>query len=180
LVLAIAYYAARSYTLGASVDQMNKEIKQLVKQAIPTVEEKTIGNPASALRVVKGKQTEVSERLQKLSGLLRRNTLNVLYEISSKLPSRAELSLNVDDIQFMDDGQVKMKGYTASQESFNKIKEALAQSKFLQNVIGSAGPGAKDTVAFDISFKLKPPEGEEKSSEKGEARPAKSGGKGGS
>ncbi|PIR20018.1 MAG: hypothetical protein COV45_08575 [Deltaproteobacteria bacterium CG11_big_fil_rev_8_21_14_0_20_47_16] len=161
LVLAISYYALRSYTLNSSVDQLTKEIKQLVKQAIPTADDKSISNPSAALRFVKGKQNEVGERLQKLSGLLDRNVLNVLLEISSKLPPRNELSLNVDDMNFMDDGKIKLKGYTDSQESFNKIRDALMQSGLFRNVIGSAGPGTiKDTVAFDISFELKPTDGE--------------------
>lgn len=178
--LSIAYYGVRSYTLSNSVTQMNKEIKQLVKQAIPTVDEKTITNPTGAARIVSSKQTEMTERLQKLSGLTRRNTLNVLYEISSKLPPRAELPLNVDDLQFMDAGKVRMKGFTNSQESFNKIKAALTSSLLFKNVMGTAGPGTvKDTVAFDLSFDVKPPEGEDKAAEKPEEKPVKSGGKGG-
>lgn len=168
LVLAIAYYGVRSYTLSNSVEQMNKEIKQIVKQAIPSVDEKTVTNPTAGLRVVRSKQTEVNERLQKLSGLLHRNNLSVIYEISSKLPPRADLPIDVDDLQFMDAGKVRLKGSTNSQESFNKIKTALMASPLFKNVAGSAGPGTlKDTVAFDLTFDVKLPEGEEKSGGKG-------------
>ncbi len=181
LVLSIGYYAVRSYTLNSSVTQMNKEIRQLVTQAIPKVDEKTISSPTSAARVVAAKQTEVNERLQKLSGLLNRNTLNVIYEISSKLPPRADLPLDVDDLQFMDDGKIRMKGTTNSQESFNKIKDALTKSTLFLNVNGSAGPGTnKDQVAFDLSFQVKAPGSEDKAAAKPDEKAAKPGGKSGS
>ncbi len=179
-LLAIAYYGIRSYTLSSSVDQMNKEIKQLVKQAIPVVDEKTVTNPTAGLRVVRSRLTEVNERLQKLSGILYRDTLNVLYEISSKLPPRAELPLDVDDLQFMDAGKVRLKGSTNSQESFNKIKAALVASPLFKNVLGTAGPGTvKDTVAFDLSFDIKLPETAERATSEKPEKTQKSGGKGG-
>lgn len=179
LIMAMAYYGVRSYTLENSVDQMNKEVKQLVKQAIPTVDEKKIINPKTGLQVVSSKLAEVNDRLKKLSGLLHRDAMNVLYEVSSKLPPRANLSLDVDDLQFLDGGKVKMKGTTNSQESFNKIKSAIGDSKLFVNVVGTAGPGTvKDTVAFDLSFDIKQLE-TEKAAEKPGEKTAKPGGKSG-
>lgn len=155
LLLAVAYFLLRSYTLNKNVTQMNSDIKQLVVQALPKVSEKSITGANSALSMVKSKQQEITDRLQKLSSLLEGDGLGVLLELSSRLPPRSELAIDVEDFS-LSGNKIKIAGRTTSFESIDKIKAALEKSDKMQNVVmGNVRKGTKDEVKFDLTFEMK-------------------------
>ncbi len=96
----------------------------------------------------------MQDKLKKVQGEGDMNALQVLKTISSALPPRDQLLLDIDDVNISAD-RVRLEGRTVSYEGVDKIKAALSQVKQFKNVeTGDVRKGIKDEIKFKVSFDL--------------------------
>lgn len=154
IALSILYFGVRYYSLSKRISELNKEVANLVLQAIPDLNQKKISTISSALQTVKSRKTEVSERLAKLSSALGTSGLDVLKDISSTFPPRGEVVVDIEDFNFSQ-GRIKLSGRTTSFEAVDKIKLAMEKNPKFKNVAtGNVRKGVKEEIKFDITMEL--------------------------
>lgn len=152
VALPIFYFGMQYFTLSGQLSELNKEVSGLVKQVIPDVNPKKVANAATALATVKARKTEVSDRLAKLTSAISFSALDVLKDVSSSIPAREEVQLDLDDFNYTS-GKIKISGRTSSFEAVDKIKGALEKSGKFKNVTtGNVRKGVKDDIKFDLNM----------------------------
>lgn len=166
IILPVSYFGIRYFSLSKKVSEVNKDIANLVVQAIPDVSVKRLTTASAALQTVKQRRNDVSDRLGKLSMAMGSSSLDVLREASASFPSREEVQVDIEDFNYQA-GKLKMAGRTTSFEAVDKIKVSLDKNPKFKNVAtGNVRKGVKDEIKFDITLDLKGPESRtEKTSE---------------
>jgi len=154
IALPVFYFGTQYFTLSRQLGELNKEVLSLVRQAIPDINVKKISNASSALSTVKARKTEVDDRLSKLTTAIGFSALDVFKEVSSAVPPREEVQLDMDDFNF-NAGKIKMSGRTTSFEAVDKIKNSLEKTDKFKNVAtGNVRKGVKDDIKFDITMEV--------------------------
>jgi len=151
LILFLIYTSASSYyELKDSVDEMEAQIAQVVKDTFPEV--KVIPKPILYMQSEVGK---VREKLDLIEGVQGGQTpLDALKDISSSLPE--SLKLTVNDIKFESDNKIKIQGICGSYQEVAEIEEALKKSGMFETVTRNQTGNAKDgNTKFEISVVLK-------------------------
>lgn len=152
--LGLSYFTVSYYSLKTKLKKIESDIREMVVQAIPDTPARAVSSSRGALAVVKSKRSEIAERREKLRMLLERSPLDVLKEISSILPPRAEVTMNTEKISILAD-RVVLSGSTTSFESVDKIRQSLEKSKVFKSVTsGNVRKGSKGDVKFDLSLDL--------------------------
>jgi Tfp pilus assembly PilM family ATPase len=151
LILFLIYSSAsRYYELKGSVDEIETQIAQVVKDTFPEV--KVIPKPKLFMESEVGK---VKEKLDLIEGVQSDLTpLDALKDISTSLPE--SLKLTVNQIKFDADNTIKIEGVCGSYQEVAEIEEALTKSGFFESVTrNQTGNAPNGNTKFEISVVLK-------------------------
>jgi general secretion pathway protein L len=133
-------------------EMLRKETISIFRQTFPQIQ--TIVDVPSQMR---SKIDELRTRARLLGSGQSRSALNVLREISARLP--AEVKFDVRELVFSDD-QLHIDGTTSSFDAINKLSQALDTSPlFGQSQIADAKMGLDGgRVDFRLNLKIAPEE----------------------
>jgi type IV pilus assembly protein PilM len=152
ILLSISYFGIRYFSLSKRLAELNKDVVTLVTQAIPDVNLKKASTASAALSLVKSRKGEVSDRLTKLEAALGTSALDILKDISAAFPSREEVKVDIEDLNYTV-GRIKLAGKTTSFEAVDKIKAAFEKSGKFKNVTtGNVRKGVKEEIKFDMAM----------------------------
>lgn len=159
LFLALTSFAFKYYTLKQKLDKIQNDGAELVLQAVPNMTKKTVSTTTGALSTLKGKQTEISDRIAVLSQTLGFSPFDILKEVSSLMPSKEEVTIDVEDMSINQD-RVSFSGRTTSFETVDKIKLGMEKSGKFKNVsTGNVRKGPDGKVKFDLTMEIEKGEG---------------------
>ena len=165
--LALINFSTKYYSVRKQIDKMRGDVAALVKQAIPGTPARAVSTPKAAVSLIKSKEAEVSERMVQLKSVLGLSPLDVLKEISAKLPPRTDLKLEVADLSIAPD-RVTFSGAVDDFKAVDMVKAALEKSSMFANInTGDVAKGAKGEVKFKLSMDMQAPK------EEGDAAAAK-------
>ncbi|MDO8527624.1 MAG: pilus assembly protein PilM [Deltaproteobacteria bacterium] len=158
--MALTYFGVKYYVLNRQLNALNKQVIGMVQKVL-TVSPKQLTSPAVALKILQSEEAKVQDRITKLSDIRGVPALEILKDISTKLPPRKDLSLDVEDLNIKGE-RMSMVGRTDSFIAVDKIKAALESSGYLKKVTpGNVGKGVKEgEVKFEMTMDVVP-EGEE-------------------
>lgn len=153
VLLGIIYFSVSLYMLSAREKKMDKSVSKILAQGIPNPPKKLPPGAQGAANYVNSKITEANERLKKMEGNSALSAFEILRLISSNLPPRQDIKLDIDDLNISSD-HVRMEGRTVSYEKLNSIKEALEKVPNFKNVqTGNVRKGVQqDELKFSLSL----------------------------
>lgn len=156
-VLGLSYFGIKFFVLSKQVGALNTQITERVKGVLPEVP-KTLEGSAHALRLLKNEENRVRERTQKLSSIQGLSVLDVLKEVSERIPSREAIKLDIEDLNIKE-GRMSFSGVVDSFEAPDKIKTALDKSKYMKRVTkGNVRKGVRaEEVKFEMTMDLEIP-----------------------
>ena len=151
LILFLIYgSASRYYELKSSVDEMETQIAQVVKETFPEV--KVIPKPKLFMESEVGKVREKLELIEGVQGEI--TPLDALKDISGSLPE--SLKLTVNQIKFETANKIKIEGVCGSYQEVAEIEEALTKSGMFESVTrNQTGNAPNGNTKFEISVVLK-------------------------
>ncbi len=153
-VLAVSYFGMNYYFLSKKLDSLNKDVSAIVLQALPDTDPRQVNTAERALKTIKSKKSEISDRLSKLEEAVGLSVLDVVKDVSAGFPTRDEVQVDIEDFNFSTN-TIKMVGRTTSFEAVDKIKLALEKSgKFKDIATGNVRKGVKDEIKFDLTMEL--------------------------
>ncbi len=156
LVLGLSYFGIKYYFLSKRVKNLNARITEMVKQVLPESPKSPL-TPASALRLLKTEANKMQDRTKKLSEVQGLLVLDVIKEISVRVPSRTEIKLDIEDLNIKGNRM----SFSGTFDSFvtDKVKAALEDSPLIKDVKpGNVRKGLKeDEVKFEMTMDLVPP-----------------------
>ena len=160
LFMAMAHFGVKYYVLSKKVKQLNAQVTDMVKQVL-TVSPKQIATPAGALKILQSEENKAKDRLNKLADIRGISALDIVKEISTRVPARKDIKLDVEDINIKGE-RMSLSGRTDSFIAIDKIKAALEGSKYFRKVTPSnVGKGIREgEVKFEMSMDIVP-KGEE-------------------
>ena len=153
-LLGFSYFGIKYYVLSKRVDSLNNQITEMVKQVLPDAVKKSL-SPQEALKLLKNEEKRVHDRLQKLSDIKGLIVLDVIKEISSKIPSRKDIKLDVEDLNIKDN-RMSLGGSVDSFIAVDKIKTALETSGLMKDIKpGNVRKGVReDEIKFELTMDL--------------------------
>jgi len=151
LILFLIYgSASRYYELKSSVDEMEAQITQVVKDTFPEV--KVIPKPKLFMESEVGKVREKLDLIEGVQGEI--TPLDALKDISGSLPE--SLKLTVNHIKFETANKIKIEGVCGSYQEVAEIEEALTKSGMFESVTrNQTGNAPNGNTKFEISVVLK-------------------------
>jgi type IV pilus assembly protein PilM len=149
IILSLYRSGARYFEFRDRVEKMETQVERDIKEMFPNV--RVIPKP---VEFMEGEVKKVRDKLRLIEGVSGGATpLDVLRDISISIPSN--IKLTVDEINFVDDGTVRVQGKCNSSEEVAKIEKALSDSGLFKKVIrNSTETAANNTIKFQISLVL--------------------------
>ena len=155
ITIGVVYFGMKYFMLSGRLQRVNTEIAELIKKSLPNVPENILADPVQASNFLKSKQNETQDRLAKLQSELNVIALTVLKELSTKVPPRNEVKLDIENLSVMKD-RIRLDGRADSFVTVDKVKAALESSSMFEKVTtGDVRKGVKDEVKFNVSMELK-------------------------
>jgi type IV pilus assembly protein PilM len=154
IFLGLINFTAKYYSVKKRIDRMRGDIVQMVKQALPNVPSRALRTPKGAIAIIKSRQADVTGRIEQLEALMGASPLDVLRTISTILPSRSEVKLEVADISIAAD-RVSFSGVVDNFKAVDTVKLALEKDPMFSDVTtGNVRKGVKGNVKFKISMNV--------------------------
>ncbi|MBI4124941.1 MAG: pilus assembly protein PilM [Deltaproteobacteria bacterium] len=156
-LLGFSYFGIKYYVLSKRMEGLNDQITAMVSKVLPNPP-KQLASAAHALRLLKSEETKVRDRIQKLSSIQGLSVLDVLKDISEKVPDRKAVRLDIDDLS-IDENSLKFSGSVDTFEAPDKIQKALEGTPYMKKVTkGNVRKGVRpDEVKFDMTMDLEVP-----------------------
>lgn len=152
-VLGLAYFLLSYFTLSSQVDKMNQNLSRQVSASVRDLPKRGVTSANSALSILEGKISSMQENLKKTSGEGVLSPIEVLKMISSAMPSREAITVDIDKINITND-KVTMEVRTMTYENVDQIKAAMSQIKAFKNVESGDVKKFKDQVKFNLFFSI--------------------------
>lgn len=156
VLMGIGHFLYSYHTLSERVDELNKGITSSATAALPELKkDKKSKSIKQLLNNLNGKIADVQAQLDALEIDLARTPLSLLLEFSKMVPSKEEVTVDIDDFTFNGE-TLQVEGRTTSFEAVDKIKNALGASTLFQNVTTqSVNKGVKDNeVKFTLTIEV--------------------------
>ncbi|MBI4365933.1 MAG: pilus assembly protein PilM [Deltaproteobacteria bacterium] len=155
VALAIGYFCMQYFTLTRKAAALDKEVVQLVTQAIGGKKARQLGSASAALKLLQSGEEEMKTRVTRLEAVVAVSPLAVLKSVAETLPPRDQLALDVDKFE-LKEGKVLMVGRTTSFEAVDKIREALGKAEAFDDVqTSNVAKGLKDEIKFEVRMGVK-------------------------
>ncbi len=141
---------ARYFELRSEVKRMEAQTHAAAKEAFPGV--KVIPKP---MEFMESEVKKVRGRLKLVEEIRGGPTpLDVLRDISSNVPSNVKLT--IDEVNFVDDKTVRMRGRSDSYDEVAKVEKALSEAGAFKHVVReSTETSVNNTVKFQMTLVLK-------------------------
>jgi hypothetical protein len=153
-VLGFIYFIVSYMNLSSQVIKMNKNVVSIVKASVPKLPKEGIKSASSALTFLQGKVSEIDDKLKKVQGGNSLGALQILKLVSTAIPPRDQLVVDIDNINITED-RVRLEGRTVSYEGVDKVKVALEKVPNFKNVeSGNVRKGVRDEIKFSLSFDI--------------------------
>ncbi len=154
VLMGMIYFIISYMTLSSQVDEMNLGITKLIRSAVTDVPKTDIRSAKSAISLLEGKIGSLQDKLHKAQGSSSLSALRVLQMISSAMPPRDELQIDIDDINITPQ-RVRLEGRALSYEGVDKIKSSMEKIPQFKNVqTGNVRKGLRDEIKFSLSFDI--------------------------
>lgn len=161
VLLALINFSTKYYSVTRQIDKMRADVAALVKQAIPGTPARAISTPKAAVGLIKSKEGEVSERMNQLKAVLGLSPLDLLKEISTRVPPREELKVEAAELNIAPE-RVTLSGMVDDFKAVDTVKAAFDKSTIFTNVsTGDVAKGVKGEVKFKLSMDVVQPKDEE-------------------
>lgn len=163
LLLGAGYYFFADYHFATKKAAIDAKIEKIVKSEYADLAVKKRGGSGGALnaylRQAQSKYNELKGQAASVLGDGRPTLLEVMQEITARLPAKSEFKFAINDFNFQDDF-VRVTASTDDPLNATKIAEALKQSDLFPNV-EATDPQSKPNNLWDFQMKidLKKPEG---------------------
>lgn len=169
LLMGLTYFGIDYFVLSKQVSQFNEQITKMVRDSLGEDAPKTLSSPGSALKLIKSKKSSSEKRVQDILGIEGVSVLQILKDISQKVPGREDIRLDIEELSLKGD-RVSLKGIADSFIAVDKIKAALEDSVYLAGVTpGSTRKGVSEdeykfemTMDLEVAGKAKKPKKKEK------------------
>ena len=157
LAMGLTFFSVKYYVLSKRISALNQLVTGMVQQVVTTVAPKQLSSPAAALKILQSEESRMQERVNKLSDVRGIPALEIIKDISEKVPNRKDIQLDVEDLNFKGE-KMSMAGRVDSFIAVDKIKAALESSKYLKKVTpGNVGKGIKEgEVKFEMTMDVTP------------------------
>ena len=157
LLMAFTHFGVKYYVLSKQIGALNKQVTTMAQQVLTGVSPKQLSTPGASLKVLQSEEAKMQDRITKLSEVRGVPALDIIKDISMKVPDRKEIQLDVEDLNIKGD-RMNLSGRVDSFIAVDKIKAALEASKYLKKVTPSnVGKGIKEgEVKFDMSMDIEP------------------------
>ncbi len=154
IFLALINFTTKYYSVKRRIERMSTDVVALVKQALPGTPVKGKLTPKSAIAMIRGKQSDVDERINQLSSVTLQSPVDVLKEISMLMPSRDQVKVEVQDLNIAPD-RATLEGQVEDFKAVDMVKAALEKSSLFSNVTaGNVRKGVKGEVKFSMSMEM--------------------------
>lgn len=159
LFLALTHFGVKYYLLSKHLNALNSRVTGTVQKVLTTATKKQLSSPGAALKLLQSDEARIQDRVSKLSGIKGLPVLDVIKEISAKVPGRKDVQLDVEDLNIKGD-KMNLSGRVDSFVAVDKIKAALEASPYFKKVTtGNVGKGIKEgEVKFEMTMELSPKE----------------------
>lgn len=156
-VLGSAYFGIKYTVLSKRLQGLNSQIAERVSKVLPSPP-KQLTSPDQALRLLKAEEAKVTDRIKKLSAIERVFVLDILKDLSERIPGRGEIKLDIDDFNFKGD-RVRFSGSVDTFDAPDKIQKSLEDSALLEKVTkGNVRKGVRaDEVKFEMTLNVQTP-----------------------
>jgi type IV pilus assembly protein PilM len=161
IFLGLISFTAKYYSVKRQIESMGGDVSALVRQAIPGTPSRAASSPKSAISLIKGRETEIGDRIAELKAVTGTSPLDMMKAISNALPARSEFMLEVTDLSIAKD-RVTLDGTVADFKAVDTVRQALEKSGTFTNVTsGNVRKGVKGEVKFSLSMDVGTGKGEE-------------------
>ncbi|GEM_PF-920467 len=127
VALGATYFGLRWYGLSQQLEQRNREIFELVRQALPKDEAAKVSGADSALAALKKLRSTAENKINAVQTVLATSALNVLKRYSQAVPSRDEVKLNVEEFEYTPE-ITKVKTLLASGTDVDRVRDAIEKA----------------------------------------------------
>ncbi len=95
----------------------------------------------------------VNSELDLIAGIKSGKTpLDIIRKLSTIIPHSN--SVTFDELNFIDDRTVKLKGKSRSYDDITKVEKSLNDSGVFENVVRNSAGSALDRIKFEISLEI--------------------------
>lgn len=157
-ILALSYFGVKYSVLSGQVKRVNKQVTEMVKEVLPKTDLKKISSPSAALKVLKTERIGMEKRMEQLIAVQGVAFLDLMKEISVKVPARTEIKLDVEDLNFKG-GNLRLGGSADSIDTVKRIETALESSDFFEgvNTPGGTRKGiSENQYKFEMAMDVTP------------------------
>ena len=152
--LGLINFSTKYYSATRQIEKLRGDIAALVRQAVPGTPTRAIATPKAAIGLIKSRESEVAERMGQLKSALGFSPLDVLKEISTRLPARNELRIEVADLSVAGD-RITLSGIVDDFKAVDTVKAALEKSPLFTGIsTGDVAKGVKGEVKFKLAMEL--------------------------
>ncbi len=150
-LLGLFHFGFSYYTLQSRIKSADGLVGKDVVKQLPEFKSSS-GSAKKLLSSLSSKMSELQTELDLLNPAAQARVLPLLLEISTKIPSREEVPIDVDDFSFTGD-HVRIEGRTNSFEAVDKIKNSIGNSGYFKNVVTqNVSKGVRDEIKFSLSM----------------------------
>lgn len=157
-ILGLSYFGVKYSVLSRQVKQLNKQVTEMVKEVLPKTDLKKISSPSAALKVLKNERTSMERRMEQLIAVQGVSFLDLMKEITVKVPSRTEIKLDVEDLNFKGEN-LRLGGSADSIDAVKRIETALEGSDFFERVTTPGGTRkgiSENQYKFEMAMDVTP------------------------
>ncbi len=129
-------------------DKLSTKIEKSVKEVFPEI--KVIPRP---VEFMENQVKRVNSELDLIAGIKSGKTpLDIIRKLSTIIPHSN--SVTFDELNFIDDRTVKLKGKSRSYDDITKVEKSLNDSGVFENVVRNSAGSALDRIKFEISLEI--------------------------
>lgn len=176
--LALLNFTVKYYSVKRQVDKLGSDVVTIVKQAMPDAPAKSLRTPKSAVALIGSKESEIRDKIDQLNAMTGVSPLDILKDVSSSLPPRDKLKIELTDIN-IDSEKVTFSGIVDDFKTVDSVKQSLEGSgKFSNVTTGNVNKGVKGEVKFKLSMDIAKEGDGAQGAEAGEEETPEGGGRG--
>lgn len=168
LLMAFSYFGVKYYVLSTRLESLQTQVTGMVQKSLPDVEAGKIGSPQKVLNFLSTQIKSKKKKLENLSNIKGTKVIDVLKEITIKVPPREALKIDIENFSYENAGnKIEMKGLIGSDVAVETIEKDLEASPLFAEVTrGDIKQAVREvgmyTFKLDLSLEQKAGEADKK------------------
>lgn len=135
--------------VNSELNRLNTQIENSVKEVFPEV--KMLPRP---VEYMENQVKKIRGELDLIVGIKSgKAPLDIMRNLSTIIPRSS--SVTFDELNFIDDLSLRLKGRSKSYDDIAKVEKALNDSGFFEQVVRNSAGSALDKIKFEISLVIK-------------------------